>query len=79
MSVSTPDAVAVVDIPEITRSTRFEDLPELLTAREAAVLLKVSPWTVYQSIERNQIPCVKVGRKKLYVPRSYFLDLLKTA
>jgi predicted DNA-binding transcriptional regulator AlpA len=79
MSVSTPD---VVDIPEITRNTRFVDLPELVDPPDAATLLGLSLATVYESMRSSRpdkIPCVKVGRKRQFVPKSYFLDLLKTA
>jgi excisionase family DNA binding protein len=35
---------------------------ELLTAEEAAVLLKVAPSTVYRMMRSVEIPCVKFGR-----------------
>ena len=55
----------------VTRESRFEDLPELLTAREAAALLGCSPWTIYQHVQRKTIPHRKIG-KLIYVPRSFF-------
>lgn len=72
----TNEPTATVTSPKVTRETRFEDLPELLTPKEAAALLKMSAWTVYQSIDKKLIPSVKVGEKRLYVPRTYFLGLL---
>jgi excisionase family DNA binding protein len=55
----------------VTRASRFEDLPELLNAREAATLLGCSPWTIYQYVNRKEIPYRRIG-KLIYVPRSFF-------
>jgi excisionase family DNA binding protein len=61
----------VSTIVAVSRESRFEDLPELLTAREAAALLGCSPWTIYQHVQRKTIPHRKIG-KLIYVPRSFF-------
>jgi len=59
-------------IKEITRSTSFNDLPAWLSAREAAVLLDVSLWFVYQNIHQGNIPYRRVGPKIIQIPKEYF-------
>jgi excisionase family DNA binding protein len=40
----------------------LESLPEILTAREVAKLLRVSPMTVYRLIGEGEISSIRVGR-----------------
>jgi excisionase family DNA binding protein len=40
-------------------------MPEMLTAREAADLLRVSPQTIASYIKQQKLPAVKVGRSWL--------------
>jgi hypothetical protein len=56
----------------ITRTTRYEDLPEFLTVKEVAVLLGRCEWTVYEGIKRGHIPSQLVGPKLKYVHRDFF-------
>jgi excisionase family DNA binding protein len=44
----------------MTGRTRVRD--RIITADEAAELLRVNPQTVYQMIQRNELPCARVGR-----------------
>ncbi len=53
----------------ITRGTPIADLPELLRADEAAVVLDVSVGTVYELMRRGDLACVQLGRLRR-VPRS---------
>jgi excisionase family DNA binding protein len=39
---------------------------EVLTVREAAQLLKVSPWTIRDCTRRGVLPGIKVGREYRY-------------
>ena len=57
-------------VSKITRDTRFEELPELLTAREAAVWLKCSSQHIYNLVSAKQIPFRRIGTL-IYVPKSF--------
>jgi excisionase family DNA binding protein len=37
------------------------DPPQLLTVKEAAALLRQTPWSVRQKVGRGEIPAVRVG------------------
>ncbi|MDN5325831.1 MAG: hypothetical protein PWP41_527 [Moorella sp. (in: firmicutes)] len=41
-------------------------LRETITAPEAAQMLGVSEWTVYDLARRRQIPCIRLGRRVLF-------------
>ena len=64
LSQSVPQAVARIE-PE----RKMEPPPEkqLLTSREVASLLSISPRTVWaMTVPRGSLPCVKVGRAVRY-------------
>ena len=46
----------------VDRYTPISDLPELLRVEEAAAVLDVSKWLVYELIRRGDLPSVKLGR-----------------
>jgi len=48
--------------PVVTRSTPIDELPELLTADEAAAWLGISLWSVYDLARRGEIPSTRLGR-----------------
>ena len=50
-------------------------LPEVLTAREAAAILRVGRNQLYQAIGRGQLRAVRIGRS-LRIPKQALLDLL---
>jgi excisionase family DNA binding protein len=50
-------------------------LPEVLTAREAAAILRVGRNQLYQAIARGQLRAVRIGRS-LRIPKQALLDLL---
>jgi excisionase family DNA binding protein len=55
-----------------------QDLPEtrpVLCAKEAAQLLGISPWLLFQEIKRNRIPHKRVGRRLVF-SRQRLLDWL---
>jgi excisionase family DNA binding protein len=50
-------------------------LPEVLTAREAAAILRVGRNQLYQAVARGQLGAVRIGRT-IRIPRQALLDLL---
>jgi excisionase family DNA binding protein len=58
----------------VDRFTRIEDLPEFLSADEAARWLGVSRWLIFEGAKRGEIPCARLGRRVL-IPRSALAKL----
>jgi excisionase family DNA binding protein len=54
---------------DITRSTRFDDLPEFLTPEEFRQYVGIGRGTAYDLLRRGEIPCVRFGRL-IRVPKS---------
>jgi excisionase family DNA binding protein len=50
-------------------------LPEVLTAREAAAILRVGCNQLYQAVARGQLGAVRIGRS-IRIPKQALLDLL---
>jgi excisionase family DNA binding protein len=50
-------------------------LPEVLTVREAAGILRVGRNQLYQAVARGEIPAVRIGRT-IRIPKHALLDLL---
>lgn len=53
----------------------FENLPELLTVREAASVCRVVPKTIYRCIWNGRLKAVRVGRN-MRIPRAELLRFL---
>ena len=53
-------------------------LPEVLTAREAAAILRVGRNQLYQAIGRGELSAVRIGRS-IRIPKHALLDLLAAA
>ncbi len=60
-----------------------QDLPELLTVEEAAVLLRISRTTAYAEVTRFQatggragIPVLRIGSRSLRVPKAALLKMM---
>jgi excisionase family DNA binding protein len=53
-------------------------LPEILTAREAAAILRVGRNQLYQAVARGQLGAVRIGRT-IRIPKQALLDLLAAA
>jgi excisionase family DNA binding protein len=53
-------------------------LPEVLTAREAAAILRVGRNQLYQTVARGELGAVRIGRS-IRIPKHALLDLLATA
>ena len=50
-------------------------LPEVLTAREAAAILRVGRNQLYEAVARGEIPAVRIGRT-IRIPTTALLELL---
>jgi excisionase family DNA binding protein len=53
-------------------------LPEVLTVREAAAILRVGRNQLYQAITRGELGAVRIGRS-IRIPKQALLDLLAAA
>jgi excisionase family DNA binding protein len=53
-------------------------LPEVLTAREAAAILRVGRNQLYQAVARGELAAVRIGRS-IRIPKHALLDLLAAA
>jgi excisionase family DNA binding protein len=53
-------------------------LPEVLTVREAAAILRVGRNQLYQAVTRGELGAVRIGRS-IRIPKHALLDLLATA
>ena len=53
-------------------------LPEVLTAREAAAILRVGRNQLYQAVGRGELGAVRIGRS-IRIPKQALLDLLASA
>jgi excisionase family DNA binding protein len=56
-------------------SSGLAPLPEVLTAREAAAILRVGRNQLYQAVARGQLGAVRIGRS-IRIPKQALLDLL---
>jgi excisionase family DNA binding protein len=50
-------------------------LPEVLTAREAAAILRVGRNQLYQAVARKEVGAIRIGRS-IRIPKHALLDLL---
>jgi excisionase family DNA binding protein len=65
---------------DLTRSptSALATLPEVLTAREAAAILRISRNQLYQAVARGELDAVRIGRS-IRIPKQALLDLLTAA
>lgn len=40
----------------------FDDLPQILTSKQAATFMKMAASTAYKLIETGELPAIKIGR-----------------
>jgi excisionase family DNA binding protein len=68
------DPVGLVDLS----TSALAMLPEVLTAREAAAILRVGRNQLYQAVARGQLGAIRIGRS-IRIPRQALLALLAAA
>lgn len=56
---------------------QMKELPELLTVKEMAEILKIKLNAAYQIIYKRSFPILKIGPKKIMVPRYKLIDWIK--
>ena len=57
---------------QISRTTNFEDLPELMTPEEVQAFLGVGRTTIYALLRQDELPHIRFGRR-LWVPKEGLL------
>jgi excisionase family DNA binding protein len=60
----------------LTRMTKIEDLPSLLTVKEAAAFLGLGLATVYIMVDNGHIPSKRFGRC-IRIPKEAFMSTLE--
>jgi excisionase family DNA binding protein len=61
--------------PAATTAAALARLPEVLTVREAAAILRVGRNQLYQAVARGQLRAIRIGRS-IRIPTQTLLDLL---
>jgi excisionase family DNA binding protein len=64
-----------LDLAAGSSTSALATVPEVLTAREAAAILRVGRNQLYQAIGRGQLRAVRIGRS-IRIPKQALLDLL---
>jgi excisionase family DNA binding protein len=76
-SQATSSPIASIDLAGPSTSA-MAALPEVLTAREAAAILRVGRNQLYQAVARGEVRAVRIGRS-IRIPKQALLDLLAAA
>jgi excisionase family DNA binding protein len=76
-SQPTSSPIAPIDLAGPSTNA-LATLPEVLTAREAAAILRVGRNQLYQAVSRGELGAVRIGRS-IRIPKHALLDLLATA
>ena len=76
--VQPPACPAAVLDPAGSSTSALATLPEVLTVREAAAILRVGRNQLYLAIARGELSAVHIGRS-IRIPKQALLDLLATA
>lgn len=53
-------------LPEIAGTLSIRQVEPILTAKEAASLLRISEWMVYELVRQKKIPHFQVGNRKRF-------------
>ena len=61
--------------PTSASTSALATLPEVLTAREAAAILRVGRNQLYQAVARGELDAVRIGRS-IRIPKQALLNLL---
>jgi excisionase family DNA binding protein len=62
----------------VSSTSALATLPEVLTAREAAAILRVGRNQLYQAVGRGELAAIRIGRS-IRIPKQALLDLLASA
>lgn len=65
MGITTPRATILKDALE-HRHVQKTPTRALLTVDETMAMLRVSKWTLYRLMQRNELKSVKIGKKRLF-------------
>ena len=76
-SQPTSSPIAPIDLADPSTSA-MATLPEVLTVREAAAILRVGRNQLYQAVARGELGAVRIGRS-IRIPKQALLDLLASA
>lgn len=52
-------------------------LPILLTAEQARKILQLGKNAIYELIQQNKIPVLRLGERKIRIPKAEFLNWIK--
>jgi excisionase family DNA binding protein len=66
------------DLASSSSTDALATLPEVLTVREAAAILRVGRNQLYQAVARGEFGAVRIGRS-IRIPKHTLLDLLASA
>jgi len=69
---------APLDLAGSSSTNALATLPEVLTAREAAAILRVGRNQLYQAVGRGELGAVRIGRS-IRIPKQALVDLLAAA
>jgi excisionase family DNA binding protein len=69
---------APLDLAAGPSTSTLATLPEVLTVREAAAILRVGRNQLYQAVGRGEVGAVRIGRS-IRIPKQGLLDLLAAA
>ena len=64
-----------VDLVDFSTTTALRALPEVLTAREAAAILRIGRNRLYQAVAHGQLGAIRIGRS-IRIPKQTLLALL---
>jgi len=53
----------VNDIVKVKKTLKLDDLPDLLTVREVAEILRVSPLTIKRWGKRGKLPAIRINSR----------------
>ena len=57
---------------KVSTNTKYDDLPDWLTIRQASSYLGVSTYTLYEGVKRGTVPHRRVGLRLIHVPKHHF-------
>jgi excisionase family DNA binding protein len=61
-----PRATVLREALEKKRQAEVPIAKALLTVDEAVAMLRISKWTLYKYIQRNELPSIKFGKRRFF-------------